>query len=607
MRRWLPFVAFALAIAAIPSCRGTDGTNEQGPAANATNPQLRVRLRGLQPDMPWTEPLALYLEGGDGQARRSLFLMAKVQDGVATFALPDWTSELAATGRIEAEDGNYLPMRWALPKPLDPRRELLADVQVAAVLAGRVVDSTGAPVPATRIAVFAEQDGAPTDREIAHVNTCPDGSWRLALPGAPSVYVVAAAMQAAPRRRHPDGEEVADDGQLRSDLLPAGTSTAATVAKTTTVPTFTLATAAQISGIVRWRKGEPFFGATVQVQPRDGTTLTLAHGVVVQRHADGRLSPVVSTRSEPDGRFGLPVLAGAQCDVQLVDLGDDGDHMLLAREPVRAVVPGTPLTFELPEPVLLRTRRGEVTEINVTFTGESWAEPQIDSDGELRVVPNGTGRVRVARDGLRSAWRALGPNDGGSTIDLELLETPVALRLVFPSNSGVAAAKVTWSRADGSTGTTSAGLRNHTLEALLLPGEYTIEVKPACAPAEEFVMPTRHEVVLDEAPVELQVTVAYGGLFTVTATDSAGNHVAGRASLVAADGEERAVTFRTGYGEELRRGNEGQLLPSPKNRSERALPAGDYELRCEFAGHQPMQQRVRLEPRKVSDVYLRLP
>ncbi len=607
MRRWLPFVAFALAIAALPSCRGTDGTNAQDPAANAANPQLRVRLRGLHPDMPWTEPLALYLEGGDGTARRSLFLMAKVQDGVATFALPDWTQELAATGRIEAEDGNYLPMRWALPKPLDPRRELLAEVQVAAVLAGRVVDSTGAPVPATRIAVFAEQDGAPTDREIAHVNTCPDGSWRLALPGAPSVYVVAAAMQPAPRRRHPDGEEVADDGQLRSDLLPAGTNTAATVATTTTVPTFTLATAAQISGIVRWRNGEPFFGATVQVQPRDGTTLTLAHGVVVQRHADGRLSPVVSTRSEPDGRFGLPVLAGAHCDVQLVDLGDDGDHMLLAREPVRAVVPGTPLTFELPDPVLLRTRRGEVTEINVTFTGESWAEPQIDSDGELRVVPNGTGRVRVARDGLRSAWRALGPNDGGSTIDLELLETPVALRLVFPSNSGVSAARLSWSRADGITGTTGAGLRNHTLEALLLPGEYTIEVEPACAPAQEFVMPTRHEVVLDEAPVELPMTVAYGGLFTVTATDSAGNHVAGRASLVGPDGEERAVTFRTGYGEELRRGNEGELLPSPKNRSERALPAGDYELRCEFDGHQPVQQRVRLEARKVTDVYLRLP
>lgn len=605
MRRWLPFVV--LAIAATPACRGTDATNAQDPAANATTPQLRVRLRGLHADMPWTEPLALYLQGGDGQARRSLFMMAKVQDGVATFALPDWTSELAATGRIEAEDGNYLPMRWALPQPLDPRRELLASVQVAAVLTGRVVDGNGAPVPATRIAVFAEQDGAPTDREIAHVNTCPDGSWRLALPGAPSVYVVAAAMQAAPRRRHPAGEEVADDGQMRSDLLPAGASTVAAVAKTTNVPTFTLATAAQVSGIVRWRNGEPFFGATVQVQPRDGTTLTLAHGVVVQRHADGRLSPVVSTRSEPDGRFGLPVLAGAACDVQLVDLGDDGDHMLLAREPVRAATPGTPVTFELPEPVLLRTRRGDVSEINVTFTGEGWSEPQLDSDGELRVVPNGTGRVRVARDGLRSAWQPLGPNDGGRTLDLELLETPVALRLVFPNTSGVSAAQLSWSRADGSTGTTSAGLRNHTLEAMLLPGQYTIEVLPACAPAEQFVMPTRHDVVLDEAPVELPVTVAYGGLFTVTATDSAGNHVAGRATLLGADGEERAVTFRIGHGDELRRGNEGELLPSPKNRSERALPAGDYELRCEFDGHQPVQQRVRVEARKVTDVYLRLP
>lgn len=611
MRCWLPIVAFALAIAATPSCHGTDGTNAQDAATTATNvdtPELRVRLLGLHADMPWTEPLALYLQGGDGTARRSLFVMAKVQDGVATFALPDWTQELAATGRIEAEDGNYLPMRWALPTPLDPRSELQASVQVAAVLAGRVVDGNGAPVPAARIAVLAEQDGAPTDRELAHVNTCPDGSWRLALPAAPSVYVVAAAMQPAPRRRHPAGEEVADDGQLRSDLLPAGASTRAAVATTTNVPPFTLATAAQVSGIVRWRNGEPFFGATVQVRPRDGTTLTLAHGVVVQRHADGRLSPVVSTRSEVDGRFGLPMLAGAACDVQLVDLGDDGDHVLLAREPARAAQPGTPVTFELAEPVLLRTRRGEVSEINVTFTGDGWPAPQIDGDGELRVVPNGVGRVRVERDGLRSAWQPLGPNDGGRTLDLELVETPVALRLVFPSDSGVSAARLSWSRADGSTGTTGAALQNRTtLEALLLPGEYVIEVEPACAPSQQFVMPTRHEVVLDEAPVELPVTVAYGGLFTVTATDSAGNHVAGRATLLGPDGEERVVTFRVGYGEELRRGNEGELLPSAQNRSERALPAGDYELRCEFAGHQPVQQRVRLEARKVDDVYLRLP
>jgi len=613
MRRWLPFAALALAIGIAPTqaCRGTDGSNAQDPAAaamNANTSSLRVRLRGLHPDMPWTEPLALYLQGGDGTARRSLFVMAKVQDGVATFALPDWTKELAASGRIEAEDGNYLPMRWALPTPLDPRRELQADVQVAAVLAGRVVDGDGAPVPAARITVFAQQDGAPVDHELAHVNTCPDGSWRLALRAEPSLYVVATAMQPTPRRRHPDGEEVLDTGQLRGDLLPAGASTPAVLATTTNVPTFTLQKAAQVTGTVQWSNGERFVGATVQVQAHDGIPLTIANGIVVQRLGDGRLSPVATARSEEDGRFGLPVLAGVACDVQLVDLGDDGDHMLLAREPGRAATPGQPIAFVLPAPVLLRTRRGDISEINVTFQGDGWPAPQIDGDGELQVVPNGPGRVRVERDGLRSVWQALGPGDSGRTLDLQLVEAPVALRLVFPRDSGVSAARLSWSRADGSTGTTGAALQNGTtLEAMLLPGEYVVEVEPACAPTQQFVMPTRHEVVLDEAPVELPVTVAYGGLFTVTATDSAGNHVAGRVTLLGADGEERAVTFRVGYGEELRRGNEGELLPSPQNRSERALPAGDYELRCEFAGHQPVQQRVRLEPRRVSDVYLRLP
>ena len=37
MRCWLPTVAFALAIAATPACRGTDGTNAQDPAATTAN------------------------------------------------------------------------------------------------------------------------------------------------------------------------------------------------------------------------------------------------------------------------------------------------------------------------------------------------------------------------------------------------------------------------------------------------------------------------------------------------------------------------------------------------------------------------------------------
>ena len=616
MRCWLPFVA--LALAATPSCRGTDGANAQAPAANVSAPQLRVRLRGLRADVPWTDSLALYLDGDDAGERRALFAIATVQAGQATFALPDWAPTLATKGRVVATDPNYHPLHVPLVAPFDLTRELVVDVEVAAVLAGRVVDAQGAGVPAARVTVYAQRDGVPSDGELAHTNTLPDGRWRVQVPASPSLYVLAVAMTAADERRRAD-EEVPDDGELRGEWLPAATTGRSALGTTTTVADLVLPAALPLRGAVRWSDGAPFAGATVQVRPRDGTTLTLAPptevapamalgDTFVRRHDDGRLSPSARARTGDDGQFVLPIGNGAVVDVRLLDLGDEHEPVLLAPEPLQPAAPGGPVTFVLPRPVLLRARLGEEVAANVVFDGVDWDAPLTDGDGELLVVPNRSGRVRVQRDGLRSAWRELTPADAGTTVDLQLLESPIELRLRFADEPRVTAASLAWRRIDGSTGTaTATAASDGALLAALPPGSYELEITPLGVADQQYVVATRHEVVLDEQPVDLPLAVAFGGLFTVTATDSGGNHAAGTAVLLGPDGQDRTGTFVVGYGDQQRHGAPGELLANGPNRSERALPVGDYDLRGEFAGHAPVQQRVRIASRKVTDVYLRLP
>src|SRR5690606_20145135 len=94
-------------------------------------------------------------------------------------------------------------------------------VTPVAVLIGKVVDFAGEPVPAVRVCAF--DPWAPTEAR-AETNTAVDGSYRLAVPVAAPVLLVAMPMQEASRRSmrllRPGGQ-VADCNVPRDDLLPS--------------------------------------------------------------------------------------------------------------------------------------------------------------------------------------------------------------------------------------------------------------------------------------------------------------------------------------------------------------------------------------------------
>lgn len=593
-----------------PAAATTDPTSVQDPTPA---PRFVVRLRGLRPDLPWTDSIALYLKARAGDR---LFQTARVVDGVATFQLPDWAATDTTTGRIVSDDGNHLPLRFAWDPPFDLSRELELDVAAAAVLSGRVVDGNGAGVGAARVTVFERSAAAP-DQELAHTNTTRDGHWRMQVPREGALLVVAAALVPAPMQRPVRAdEEVPDDGTLRHDLLPAATDTEASVGRATTVPDLLLPAAEPFVGTVRWHDGRAVARAIVQAAPRGGRELELAQAssalrppprLFVVRQPDGSVLPAARAVTDDTGRFTLPSRAGANLGVRLMQLDEFGDQILLA--------PGAPATINdgtivLPQPVLVRALREGELETDVAFVIEGHRDAWPGTDGTNQVVPNGPGRVRALGSTHRSAFRALSLADAGSTVDLELLPLRTALVLALPAEVAIQALVLAWERDDGVSGRERLLPDDGatTVQLPLPPGRYRLVVTAAgLTEATRFLLPSEHQVELDEEPVTVALPAVFGGSFRVVASDRSGAFVGGRLLLLDAQGVDRTPGFLPENSPEERARNVGELVAGGPNRADRVLPPGDYELLGEFDGHGPVRQRVQIRPREVGEVYLRLP
>lgn len=593
-----------------PPVAATEPATAQDPTPT---PRFVVRLRGLRADVPWTDSVALYLKARTGDR---LFQTARVVDGVATFSLPDWAATDTTTGRIVSDDGNHLPLRFSWDPPFDLTRELVLDVAAAAVLSGRVVDGSGAGVGAARVTVFARTPATP-DQELAHTNTTRDGHWRLQVPREGALLVAAAALVPATMQRPVRAdEEVPDDGTLRPDLLPAATRTYAVVGRATTVADLQLAAAEPFGGTIRWNDGRPVARAVVQAAPRGGRELELAQANASMRppprlflvlQPDGSVLPAARAVTDDTGRFTLPSRAGAHFDVRLMQLDEFGDQILLAPGAMATITDGT---IVLPQPVLVRALCSGEVETDVAFVVEGHREAWPGTDGTSQVVPNGPGRVRAMGSTHRSAFRALTLADAGSTVDLELLPLRTALVLSLPTEVAIQALVLEWERDDGLSGRERLLPEEGatTVQVPLPPGHYRLVVTAAgLTEATRFLLPSEHQVELDEEPVAVALPAVFGGSFRVIASDRSGSFVGGRVLLLDAEGTDRTPGFLPENSPEERAKNVGELVAGGPNRADRVLPPGDYELLGEFAGHGPVRQRVQIRPREVGEVYLRLP
>lgn len=609
----------------VPTGDPEDATTERSTAPDLASspeaaddpnaPRLHVRLRGLHPDAPWTMPLTCFLRGRDratGRLVGAKLEAAVAADGTATFELPAWVAADRTNGLLTAKDANYRPLSEPVAADVDFSQERLVDVQVAARLAGRVVDAAGTPIPAARVTAYALRDREPLDGEVSHTNTRTDGTWELQVLARAPLFVMAVAMNPAAEasRAAERGLEVPDDMTLRSDLLPASTTAVGGVGAPKRVPDLVLSAAAAIHGEVRWVDGEPLPGVWVQARPRDGRALELYQSTFVQRHSDGTLSPSAQVQTDPSGRFVLPASPGAALDVQLVNLGERPLHHPVQQTVVLPAVPGQPVLFELPRPVRVRSVAAGTVVPGSLIEVDTWHRSFAEADGELSLVPNGHARVRAGHEGRRSAWRALGPDDAGTTVDLELVPVATEVRLEFSGDERVHHITLQWRRDDGQTGRERLGrdARSGPFRMFLEPGRYRLI---ANAPGGEhsgmFLLPCERDVEVGSVPLDLQLPATFGGTFTVAATDPNGGLVGGRCTVHDAEGRDWTGTFTNVRAGHQLSGTTGELLHGAANRHERILPPGGYELLLEFEGQAPLRRYVTIRPREVASVTLRLP
>lgn len=576
---------------------------------------LRVWLRGLHAAAPWTTPLRVEIDGhGERRAMHGAELLAPVStDGTATVSLPEWFP--SATRRrvlFEARDPNYRPLRHVVDDLRDSSQVITVDVQVIAAFTGRVVDPAHQGVPAARVVAFALRDGRPIDGDVGTTNCRADGTFLLQAPPGVPLFLLAVPMHQAAGTRRVLGYDgaILDHGLMRADLLPAATTATGFVGAPVALPDIELPAAARITGRVRWLDGEGIAGVLVQATPLGGTRLSLAGSTFVLRDDAGRLAPAATTTTGDGGDFALPAIPAAPCIVQISSLGSRFEHGILPAPAQQQVAAPQEVEFSLPRPARLQVEADGRSVDGASVEIDSGGRYGADRNGVLLVVPTATARVRAMHEQRRSPWRTLGPADAGATIALPLAKDLIEVAFDFDGEFRVRNTTVQWRRDDGVEGSEHLlrDDRSGPFRVFLEPGRYRLRAGPGGGERNgAFLLPVERDLEVGAERIELRLPAAFGGSFTVLATNRAGLWVGGRCQLIAASGESLPVRFRVQERGDRATGGDGELLPEGTNACTSVLPAGDYELLCDFGEHGAVRQVFRIRPREVTEVRVRLP
>lgn len=591
-----------------------DRTNEPRTAVATADPSqqvaaavLRVRLRGLHAKAPWTASLHLDVDGQDAAGQWLDHDTQATPDAVGrcSLTLPSWYHATThGKGRIVARDPHYLALQHRWEGTLDPAQELVLDVQVCAVVEGRVTDMRGNPVWGAHVCVFAIRDGEPADPKLAGAVTDDDGRYRLGAPPDVPLLLVAAAME-----YHLDGlaprphRQVGDSWAMRSDLLPATKRNSFTVGVVSTED-FALPDATPITGVVRWSNGEPIAKARVGAS-RGARVIEIGPAAAMRVLPGGAVQPLTQTETDERGQFRLPGLHGTAVDVEVVFLPG---ALLLDDPPRQTASPPQPCELSVALPITLRVRHAGAAapyaeidlERTVTRTGDN---------GELAIVTTRPLRAQASNERLQSPWTTVDPRAAGTTIELELAAALGEVTIEFEGDYRVRNTVITWRAEDGREGREHLMRddRSGPFRLFLPPGRYHLSAGPGGGERNGvFLLPSERDVEVDTAPRQITFPAMFGGRFTVSATDSSGLYVGGTCRVVDATGKDVTDRFsvRTENGTDT--GAWGELLPGGPNDFTAILPAGDYLLTFDFRDHGAREHRVSIRPREVAEVRVRL-
>lgn len=571
---------------------------------------LKVQLRGLHRDAPWTEPLHIELKDrGRGRMFGEFEGSAPVTaEGRCDLPLPKWWQPgIPVAVRIQGGNTGYRELTHRNKGNLSLHGVLALDVQATVKLTGKVTDSHGEAVANARVSAFAMQAGQPYGKSVGSAGSNERGEYLLRAPPDVPLMIIATAMQPNGMRwRLANGitdNNITDNGQLRGDLLPATLPVQLAVNYPGSECNFTLKPAAKVSGAVQWPNGEPVAGARVQFGCAEGNQLELSANAEIRWQMNGSMVACGITTVDRHGHFSIPASAGAELDLQVVAandlpiIGELSKHRVVA--PVEQMI-------TLPFPVDLRAiHEGQlVPYARILMHGRPPLRARADGTRTALIATDAM--VRAEQGALRSPWQSIASSQLEQTVDFHMANELAALHVEFEGEFPIRNAAFHWQCKDGrkQTERLQRGDSSGPFEIWLEPGDYELRVEATDGERNgTYLLPiTRNFNIRQKAPtgpaLRLDLPAKFGGTFVMHVLDDKGQFLGGKLTVRDSMDKDRLVRM-TGDGKP-------GTFPAERTTCQDVLPPGPYELIIDLGAKGVHRRYVVIKARETSPVALRL-
>jgi hypothetical protein len=567
-------------------------------ATGAGNALLRCRLDGLHPDAPWTATVRVQLIAHDLAAHRWRTLdehRAPDADGVVALALPPWvadaeqlTFEFSAIDplykpfTVSTDAGHFADSLLAGPEPFALR------VQAVAVVHGRVADGDGKPVADAEVTAGPNESEVRGWPQLASTKTDEAGRYRLALPFAGEVRLVAA--------------------DRRGDLVPAAAASVVQFGDHEFAP-LVLRPRGLVTGVLVDADGQPCAGCVV----------SLADDPPVAAPVAGCASCSDSCTTAADGRFRLRGEPGRLARVCFTP----SPFAPLVGEFVRRVRPPADVVLVLEVRRMHVDVRADGRPVEATVDSDDYRAiggcRRTDARGAIDLqLASGTACTLIVSAAGRAVWRrtfaagetvpptlvvelAPAPKLHTMTIALDGAPLPRYVRCQLQPRDADGAAPGTdfdpyvrdvLEVRDGRVRLpVPSGRQRMTLGAAAFDG------------VGRYLLTSEHELAIADADVELHVPCAYGGRLAIDVTDAHCVRPPGRARFARSPRGAFAPAFAGVSGDAA----PGTLRTAAISETADVLPPGVYEVELDLGTGGVHRRTVAIRACETTKLRLSLP
>lgn len=578
-------------------------------AAAAAPQWLKVQLRGLHADAPWTAALQLELtDRGRGGAYGEHSASASIQtDGRCEFELPHWWQPGAPVAlRINGDNAGYRPLAHRQKGKLTLRDGLTLEVQAIAELRGKVSDSRGQAIANARISAFAIQAGQPYGEAVGTTGTDEQGQYVLRAPPDVPLQILATAMQANPTRwRGQDG--VNDNGRLRGDLLPATLPVQLDMLHAGKQCDFQLSDAATIAGSVRWPDNQPVSGALLRFKGGDGHRLVISPHSELCWQADRTVVACGTALVDARGQFSVPAPKDTAIQLAVVEIAST---TIIGELPSKTVTGPAAQDFMLPFPVTLRAIHATQLIPYARILMQGLPPLRAAADGTCNVLLAATTTVRAELGPLRSAWQSIASSQLRQVIDFEMSNQLVPMHIEFEGSASIRNATLYWHCEDGRQQTerlTRGDGDNNGDDPFVIwlePGKYDLRISAATGERNDsYLLAIERAFQVQKLPADspvqqLVVPARFGGNFTLQVLDENSRYVAGTCTVLGPDGKDYTAAMS-------KDGMPGAFAATTSHYQD-ILPPGPYELVLNLGAGGVYKRYVTIQELVTTSVVVRL-